>query len=95
MKRNYFIVLFVLFTFFVISFLTNILGPIIPDIIDSFHLNLTLVALLPFSFFMAYGFMSIPAGIGIEKFKEKPVLIASFFIAFAGAFIFALYPSYV
>jgi len=52
----------VLTTFFVISFLTNILGPIIPDIIKSFHVSLTATALLPFSFFIAYGVLSIPAG---------------------------------
>ena len=45
----------VLTTFFVISFLTNILGSIIPDIIKSFHVSLTATALLPFSFFIAYG----------------------------------------
>lgn len=42
MKRNYFIVALILLIFFVISFLTNILGPLIPDIIDSFGLSLTL-----------------------------------------------------
>ncbi|MBN1292821.1 MAG: MFS transporter [Candidatus Latescibacteria bacterium] len=94
MKKTH-IVILILVIFFVISFLTNILGPIIPDIIDSFNLNLTLVAFLPFAFFIAYAFMSIPAGIGIEKFKEKPVIIASFFIAFIGSISFALNPSYI
>ena len=94
MKKNHIIIL-ILVIFFVISFLTNILGPIIPDIIDSFELNLTLVAFLPFAFFVAYGFMSIPAGIGIEKYKEKPVIIASFFVAFIGSISFALYPSFI
>ena len=52
----------VMLTFFVISLLTNIVGPLVPDIIKSFDLSLTLVALLPFAFFIAYGVMSIPAG---------------------------------
>jgi len=95
MKKNYKLVFLILLTFFVISFLTNILGPIIPDIIDSFHLNLTLVSLLPFSFFLAYGVMSIPSGMCIERFKEKPVLNTAFFISFLGAFIFALFPTYL
>jgi len=94
MAHHYSIVFLILLVFFVISFLTNILGAIIPDIINSFHLNLTLVAFLPFSFFAAYGFMSIPAGIGIERFNAKPVLIFSFFIACVGAFSFALMPTY-
>jgi MFS transporter, FHS family, L-fucose permease len=94
MERKYYIVLFILLVFSVISFLTNILGPIIPDIIDSFNLSLTLVSFLPFSFFIAYGFLSIPSGIFIEKYGGKPVLVAAFSIAFTGALTFALVPSY-
>ena len=81
-------------TFFVISFLTNVLGPIIPDIIDNFKLSLGLAGFLPFSFFVAYGVMSIPAGILVEKYTEKPVLIAAFVLAFAGALLFALFPKF-
>jgi fucose permease len=81
-------------TFFVISLLTNIIGPLVPDIIKSFELSLTLVALLPFAFFIAYGFMSIPAGMLLEKTREKPVMIAAFGLAFIGAMLFSLFPRY-
>ena len=40
--------------FFLISFITNIIGPLIPDIIKSFNLSLTAAGILPFSFFIAY-----------------------------------------
>lgn len=95
MKRNYFIVGLILLIFFVISFLTNILGPLIPDIIDSFNLSLTLAGFLPFSFFIAYGVMSIPAGILVEKYKEKRVILAAFVIAFLGALLFATLSSFL
>lgn len=95
MKRNYFIVGLILLIFFVISFLTNILGPLIPDIIDSFSLSLTLAGFLPFSFFIAYGVMSIPAGILVEKYKEKRVILAAFVIAFLGALLFATLSSFL
>jgi len=94
MKRNYLIVGLIFLIFFVISFLTNILGPLIPDIIHSFRLNLTLVALLPFSFFIAYGVMSIPAGMLVEKYKEQPTMLAAFIVAFIGSLIFSLLPYY-
>lgn len=42
MKRNTLIVILILLIFFVISFLTNILGPIIPDIKYSFDLSIGL-----------------------------------------------------
>ncbi len=93
-KRSLFMVGLVFVIFFVISFLTNIIGPLVPDIIKSFQLNLTLVALLPFAFFIAYGVMSIPSGILVEKYKEKPVMAAAFAVACLGALLFSLFPSY-
>ncbi len=94
MKRNYYLVGLILLTFFVISFLTNIIGPLVPDIIRSFGLSLTMVALLPFAFFIAYGLLSIPAGILVENYGEKKVMVAAFFVSFLGAFLFASAPSY-
>ena len=86
------VIVIIYLTFFVISFLTNILGPIIPDIISGFHLSLTMAAVLPFSFFIAYGFLSIPAGFLVERFGEKPTMTGAFFLAGAGALTFAILP---
>lgn len=94
MKRNYFILGLILLTFFVISFLTNIIGPLVPDIITSFSLSLTTVALLPFAFFIAYGVMSIPAGILVEKHGEKVMMAVAFFISFLGGLGFVLVPGF-
>ncbi len=94
MKRNRYMVMLTFLTFFVISFLTNILGPIIPDIINSFSLSLTLAALLPFSFFIAYGVMSIPAGMLVERFREKATMMVSFIVAFLGALSFSIAPRF-
>jgi MFS transporter, FHS family, L-fucose permease len=95
MKRSYYMVSIVMLTFFVISFLTNIIGPLIPDIITGFSLSLTLVAILPFAFFIAYGVMSIPAGMLIEKYNEKKIMVAAFIVAFAGSLILAVFPNYL
>ncbi len=84
----------VMITFFVISLLTNILGPIVPDIISSFHVSLTAAAFLEFAFFIAYGVMSIPAGFLVEKFREKPVMILAFLAGMLGSLSFALLPQY-
>jgi FHS family L-fucose permease-like MFS transporter len=95
MKRSYFIVGLIMLVFFVISFLTNIIGPLIPDIIHGFSLSLTLVAILPFAFFIAYGVMSIPSGMLIEKYREKKIMVAAFIVAFAGSLMLALFPNYI
>jgi len=93
-QRGPFIVGIVFLMFFVLSLLTNILGPIIPDIIDSFHVSMAAAAFLPFSFFLAYGVLSIPAGFLVDRFSEKPVMVASFVAALIGALGFAAYPTY-
>ena len=84
----------VFLVFFVMSLLTNILGPLVPDIITGFHVSLAAAAFLPFSFFIAYGVMSIPAGFWVERFTEKPVMIAAFVAGTTGSLIFALHPTY-
>lgn len=88
-------VILILVTFFVISFLTNIIGPLVPDIIRGFRLSLTMVAVLPFAFFIAYGVMSIPSGILIERYSGKSMMIVAFLIAFAGALLLAIVPNYL
>lgn len=94
-KQQLLLVGLVMLIFFVISFLTNILGPLVPNIIDSFKLSLGLAGFLPFSFFVAYGVMSVPAGILIEKYSEKSVLITGFLLAFGGALLFAFFTSFI
>lgn len=95
MKRNYYIVSLIFLTFFVISFITNILGALNPNVIQSFNLSLKLSALLPFAFFIAYGVMSIPAGMLVERYKERTIMITAFVVAFAGALMFSIFPHYL
>jgi len=92
--RHYGMVALVFLTFFVISLVTNVIGAINPDVGKSFDLSLTLVGLLPFAFFIAYGVMSIPSGMLLERYREKPVMIAAFSVAFGGAMLLSLLPSY-
>jgi fucose permease len=80
--------------FFVISFITNILGSINPNVTDSFKLSGAMTGLLPFSFFIAYAIMSIPSGMLVQKVQEKRSMIIAYIIASLGALIFALLPSY-
>jgi fucose permease len=53
-----------------------------------------MVALLYFAFFIAYGVMSIPAGMLVEKYNEKKMMTVAFVVAFAGSLLFAVYPNY-
>ena len=93
-QRSYFKVGLVIFIFFVISFFTNILGALNPSVSKSFDLTKTMVGLLPFSFFIAYGIMSIPSGFLVERYKEKRMLLLAFSLSLIGAVIFALFPAF-
>lgn len=94
MARNRYMVSLVLLTFFVISLLTNVLGPIVPDIISNFHVSLSTAGFLAFAFFIAYGVMSVPAGFLVERFTEKPVMILALAAAMLGLISFAFFPKY-
>jgi fucose permease len=93
MKRNYFVVALIFLIFFVISFLTNLLGPIIPEYIKSFNLSNLMAGFLPFAFFLAY-IVSIPAGVLAEKYSAKSLMFWAFVLALLGALSFALFPRY-
>jgi len=92
MKKNNLLVVLIMLVFFVISFLTNILGALNQKVSVSFTLTETLAGLLPFAFFIAYGVMSIPFGFLVEKFGEKRIMIVAFAMAFAGSLVFAVFP---
>ncbi len=94
MKRNYYLVVLIFIIFFAISFLTNILGSINPNVSDSFSLNGTMTGLLPFSFFIAYALMSIPSGMIVQKYNEKKSLIFAWMLALTGALVFSFFPSF-
>ena len=94
MKRNYVIVWMIMFGFFVVSFVTNILGPIMPAATKDLHLTLAQAGILPFAFFIAYA-ISIPAGYMLERFGSKFLIILAFAVGSGGSLIFAFHPSYV
>jgi len=91
MKRNYTLVILTFLIFFAISFLTNILGSINPNVSDSYSLSGAMTGLLAFSFFIAYGLMSIPAGMIIQKYGEKKCLVLAWILSLSGALLFSFY----
>jgi len=94
MKRNYILVALIMVAFFVISFLTNILGALNPSVSSSYGLSETMAGFLPFSFFIAYGVMSIPAGFMTERYGEKKMMLFGFLLAFIASLLFVGIPSF-
>jgi FHS family L-fucose permease-like MFS transporter len=93
MKRNYYIVALIMLTFFVISFLTNVIGALNDDFINGFHISGFFASFYPFAFFIAYGLVSIPTSMILEKYKEKKIMIFGFIVSFFGSLLLALDPT--
>jgi fucose permease len=94
-KIYYSMIALIMLVFFVISFITNILNSIIVAVKTSFDLSLTLTGLLPFSFFIAYGVMSIPAGFLSERYSDKKLLSISFLVMMIASLLFVIFPGYI
>jgi len=94
MSRRVPIILYIMGVWFVISFVTNLIGPLMPILIGDFHLSLQLAGFLPFSFFLAYGLISIPAGTLVEARGPRTTLLGAFALNLAGCLAISLYPSY-
>jgi fucose permease len=94
MTKSTLLMVYIMIVWFVISFVTNLLGPLMPVIISDFHLSLAMAGFLPFSFFLAYGLISIPAGALVEARGPRTTLLAAFALNLSGCLAIALYPAY-
>ena len=94
MRSSALLMLFIMVIWFVISFVTNLIGPLMPTIISDFHLSLFLAGVLPFSFFIAYGLISIPAGALVEKRGPRATLLGAFALNLSGCLAISLWPVY-
>ena len=94
MKKSTLLMAYIMVIWFVISFVTNLLGPLMPIIIHDFHLSLGLAGFLPFSFFLAYGLISIPAGALVEARGPRTTLLIAFALNLTGCLAISLYPVY-
>ncbi|HVO45768.1 MAG TPA: MFS transporter [Steroidobacteraceae bacterium] len=94
MRRSGLIILYIMVVWFVISFVTNLIGPLMPILIGDFHLSLGLAGFLPFSFFLAYGLISIPAGALVEARGPRTTLLTAFSLNLAGCAAISFHPTY-
>lgn len=73
-RRSVSMIILVMLVFFLISFATNILNAIITEVRSAYDLSLSATGFLPFSFFIAYGIMSVPAGYLAEIWSTKRII---------------------
>ena len=95
MKRATLLMGYIMCVWFAISFVTNLIGPLMPVVISDFHLSLGMAGFLPFSFFLAYGLISIPAGALVEARGPRFTLLLAFALNLAGCLAISLSPTYL
>src|ERR1700742_1810836 len=95
MKHNYRIVVLVMIVFVAVSFITNLMDPMGTDLQASFKLNEAQLGYLSFAMFIAYAVMSLPAGLLVERFSAKAVLVAAFLLSTSGTLMIAVHPSFI
>lgn len=79
MRKNLGMLALIMAFWFTISFITNILGPLIPDIIHNFNLSdLAMAGFIPTSFFLAYAScLSLPDYLLTVSVKNRYYSVAS------------------
>lgn len=95
MTKTVLLMAYIMVVWFVISFVTNLIGPLMPVVIGDFHLSLGLAGFLPFSFFLAYGLISIPAGALVEARGPRATLLGAFALNLSGCLAISLSPTYL
>lgn len=80
--------------FFLVGMLVSIMSALIPNMIESFQINYTVAATLPFSFYLSVTFLSFPAGIANERFPSKKILLFSLYLVLPGVLLFVIFLDY-
>lgn len=74
--------------YFMMGFITCLNDTLVPFFKSGFQLSYAQSSLVQFYFFLTYGVVSIPAAKLVEKIGYKHGMVAGFFIAAVGAFLF-------
>lgn len=88
MTKNRTALFVVIFLFFMWGFMTVLNDILIPHLKILFHLNYVQAMMIQFSFFTAYGLMSIPSGRVVEFIGYKGSLIFGLCVAAIGCILF-------
>jgi fucose permease len=81
-------------SYFTFGMITNVLGVIIPEVIKQYQLNLFQAGLLAFAFFLAYGVCSIPAGLLMDRFGARLLMLAGVVLMGVGCLVISQATNY-
>ncbi len=93
-KKNNYLLFVTILLYVSFGLLTSVIGVIIDKFQLDYDVSLSVAALLPFAFFLAYGLTSIPFGIIMDKYGAKIVLLAGTIVMTIGSFLLYLSNDY-
>jgi MFS transporter, FHS family, L-fucose permease len=94
-RKNIFLLVVTILLYVSFGLLTSVIGVIIDKFQVDYNVSLTIAALLPFAFFLSYGFTSIPFGIAMDKYGAKSILLLGTVLMSAGSFLFYASNNYI
>lgn len=70
--------------YFTFGIVLNVVGVVIPIVIQQYRLSLFAGGLLAFAFYISFGVFSVPAGLIADRIGSKPVVLGGLFLMSAG-----------
>ncbi len=94
-KKHTYLLIVTVLMYISFGLLSSVIGVIIDKFQVEYNVSLSIAALLPFAFFLAYGLTSIPFGIAMDKYGAKSVLLLGMILMTVGSFLFYLSNNYM
>ncbi len=94
-KKNTYLLFVTILLYVSFGLLTSVIGVIIDKFQVEYDVSLSIAALLPFAFFMAYGITSIPFGIAMDKYGAKIILLIGTALMTIGSFLLYISNNYM
>lgn len=94
-NKNRYLLLVTISMYVAFGLVTSVIGVIIDKFQSEYNLPLQIAALLPFAFYLSYGFFSIPFGIAMDRVGARFILLLGMVLMTVGSFLFYVSNDYI
>jgi fucose permease len=94
-NKNRYLLIVTVAMYVAFGLVTSVIGVIIDKFQTEYDLPLSIAALLPFAFYLSYGFFSVPFGILMDRSGARIVLLLGMILMTIGSFLFYISDNYI
>jgi fucose permease len=94
-NKNRYLLVVTILMYVAFGLVTSVIGVIIDKFQTEYDLPLSIAALLPFAFYLSYGFFSVPFGIMMDRSGARLVLLLGMILMTIGSFLFYVSNNYI